>query len=123
MLIYASQWQEKPSFRLVPLTQDCPFNEVIYDPSSKVLVIISKDAIDKPQMLPKVDDRGDLVRKRTGEIIQERRILKSYYEYYIDNVEDINHFINNIAVNPTHEALNILLSIDDVLDTEPDKTV
>ena len=61
MLVYASDWQKEQSFRMMPVSQDCPFNEVIYDPTTKVLAIVSKDKKEKPHMLPRLDDKGKLI--------------------------------------------------------------
>jgi hypothetical protein len=107
MMIYHSKWQEKDSFRLLPVTKDCPFNEVIYNPNDKILAIISKDQKDKPQLLPKLNDRGEFIRNKAGAHTpyqEERRIMPVYYEYYIEEMADIIEFINIFAINSSHPA-------------------
>lgn len=116
MLVYASDWQKEQSFRMMPVSQDCPFNEVIYDPTTKVLAIVSKDKKEKPHMLPRLDDKGKLIpiKPKTADeaarpqFAEARIVMETYYEYYIDDMEDIHNFIHMFAVNPTHKALTIL---------------
>ena len=77
----------------------------------RVLAVISKDKKDKPQMLPKLTDKGQVMQLKGVEgqqIIEERRIMETYYEYYIDNKSDIEKFIMTFALNSDHEALNII---------------
>ena len=115
MFIYSTDWYGKKTFRMLPNNNDCPFNEVIYDPGTKVLAIISKEHKEKPQMFPKLNEKGELVQKKgaTGADgkplhVEERRMMDTYYEYYIDNIDDIKEFINFFANNSKHPALVIL---------------
>jgi hypothetical protein len=115
MFIYSTDWYGKKTFRMLPNSINCPFNEVIYDPGTKVLAIISKEHKEKPQMFPKLNEKGELVQKKgaTGADgkplhVEERRMMDTYYEYYIDNIDDIKEFINFFANNAKHQALAIL---------------
>ena len=65
MMIYAAKWNDKQTFRLMPLDSTCPFNEAIYDPEQKVLAVISKDIKEKPMMMPRLNDRGDTIATKT----------------------------------------------------------
>ena len=116
MLVYSSDWHKEESFRMMPVTDDCPFNEVIYDPSTKVLAVVSKDKKEKPHMLPRLDEKGKLIpiKPKTAEeaarpqFAESRIVMETYYEYYIDKHEDIIAFIDLFAINPTHKSLDIL---------------
>jgi hypothetical protein len=124
MFVYSTDWYGRKSFRMLPLTAECPFNEVIYDPNTRVLAVISKDKKDKPQMLPKLTDKGQVIPLRNSEgaqYVEERRIMETYYEYYIDNKSDIERFIQMFAVNSDHDALNIVNEPIDLSKTETDK--
>jgi hypothetical protein len=108
MMAYASDFFGSRTFRLLPLTNDCPFNEAIYDTNAKVLAIISKDKKEKPTMLPKLNDKGlTIPLKGAGEnaLVEERRILDMYFEYYMDNADDIKAFIREFVINPEHPAI------------------
>jgi hypothetical protein len=59
MLLIKSVWNEGETFKLLPLSLDCPYIEGIYDPGAKVLVMISRVSMSKLHMLPKLDDNGD----------------------------------------------------------------
>lgn len=115
MLVYTSEWYGKGSFRMIPLSNDCPFLEVIFDPSTKVLAVISESIKEKPQMLPKLNGKGQPVTVKSAEgtqgLAEERHLMDAYYEYYIDNEDDIKSFIKIFAANPDHKALAILETI------------
>jgi hypothetical protein len=117
MLVYSTDWYGRRTFRMLPLTQDCPFNEVIFDPSTKVLAVISKEFKEKPHMFPKLNNAG-LPLNGTGansNVLEERLVMDSYYEYYIDNINDIKRFVEYFALNSDHEALSIIDDIDALL--------
>ena len=42
MLMFTTHWGEQETFKLMPVTTDCPYSEVIYDPSTTLLVVIGK---------------------------------------------------------------------------------
>ena len=121
MLIYASDWQGQESLRMLPVTEDCPFNEVIFDPTSRVLAVISKDQKEKPQMLPKLNSNGQMImikgltqdpkNPHQPSYVEERQMMDAYYEYYMDNQDDINTFIELFAINPTHPSVDIVAHV------------
>jgi len=104
MMIVSSEWNEKPTFRMISISNDCPYNEVIYDPEIKTLAIISKEKKQSFQMLPKLDVNGEITMiKRalpTGrKFAEERKVVETYYEYYITKEEEIKAFVSLLAVN------------------------
>lgn len=113
-MIYSTDWYGTKTFRMLPISEDCPFNEVIFDPTTKVLAVISKDQKEKPQLLPKLSDKGQIIPlKVTTEngqpkYVEERRMMDTYYEYYLDQVDDISVFVNHFAMNPDHTATKII---------------
>ena len=108
MMLYSAKWNDTDTFRMIPMTDDCPFNEAIYDPIEKVLAIISKDLKEKPMMMPKLSDKGlpVQVKKVDGTLgLQEQRILmEAYYEYYITEKADVREFVEKFAINPSHKS-------------------
>lgn len=104
MLLIQSIWNEGETFKLIPLTKDCPYIEGIYDPSSHVLVMISHVSMTKLHMLPKLDDNGDpaplkSVRANGRTVKEERRSIETFQEFYIDNPKAIDDIIDIFAVN------------------------
>lgn len=104
MLLIQSDWNEDKTFKMIPLTNDCPYIEVIYDPSTKVLVMISRVSMTKLHMLPKLDDNGDpaplkVPRKNGRAVKEERRSIETFQEFYIDNAEAIDAIIDIFAMN------------------------
>ncbi len=105
MMLIQSAWDKKKTFKLISIDKDCPYNEGIYDPDTKVLAVISKEKKDTFQMVPKFDDKGDVVyvkskpRPDGKTYAEERRILETYYEYYIESPEEIKDLIKMFCVN------------------------
>ena len=107
MMLVASEWNGKPSFRAMPVTADCPYVECIFDPESKVFVVISKTKRNTLQMLPKLDEYGQAITGTKG-MKQERHKLEVFQEYYIADVESIKSLINLIAVNADFDYLSFI---------------
>ena len=42
MICVTSVWNGQESFKVIPLVENCPYVEMIYDPEASMLVIISK---------------------------------------------------------------------------------
>ena len=103
MLLINGVWEKGKTFKLIPITPESPFNEGIYDPDARILVLISKQTKQTLHMMARLNSSGDPVpaEKRVNgkDYAEERRILDSYYEYYIDTPEDIRELVNTIAVN------------------------
>jgi hypothetical protein len=104
MLLVKSSWNEGETFRMVPLTIDCPYVECIFDPATKVFVIISKVVKTTLHMLPKLDDNGDpaplKVKRANGRTVkEERRQIETFQEYYLEDISAIETLIDIIAVN------------------------
>lgn len=108
MMAVSSIWGNNKTFRLIPLDSNCPYNECIYDPQSKILVIISKNFKETYHMIPTLDDNGDEVpakkpRANGKPIKEERRLIETYQEYYIILNEEIYSFLDNVCVNKNYD--------------------
>lgn len=105
MMLITGSWGQKKTFKLIPVTPDSPYNEAIYDPDSKVLALIGKEKKQSMHMVAKLNEYGDItpmkVGKRTNgkDYAEERKVLETYYEYYIDTPEEIKAVIDLLAVN------------------------
>lgn len=127
MLAYATDWYGNKTFRLMPLTNDCPFNEAIYDPNTKVLAIIGKTQVEKPVMLPKLNDKGETILVKGSSpaqprYVEERRILNTFTEYYIDAAEDVMDFITRHVINPEHPSIIAALTVTAVTEENPQQS-
>lgn len=126
-MIYAAKWNDKQTFRLMPINEDCIFNEAIFDPEQKVLAVISKDVKEKPMMMPRLNDRGDIIatKRASGEQgwQEQRIIMDAYYEYYIEDMSDIIAFIKMFAINDTSKVcIDIIAQAVNTNTEEPKKT-
>jgi len=104
MLLIKSIWNEGETFRLIPVSLDCPYVECIFDPEHKVLVAISKVVKTTMHMLPKLDDNGDPAplkgsRPNGRTVKEERRTIETFQEHYLDNNDAINDVVDIFAVN------------------------
>lgn len=104
MLLIKSIWNEGETFRLIPVSLDCPYVECIFDPEHKVLVAISKVVKTTMHMLPKLDDNGDPAPLKSSRpngrtVKEERRTIETFQEHYLDNNEAINAVVDIFAIN------------------------
>lgn len=104
MLAINSVWGNNKTFRMFPVDSSCPYTECIYDPETKILVVISKLNKQSYHMLPVLDEHGDEVPakkpRRNGKAIkEERRLVDTYQEYYVIVNEEIYAFLSKVAVN------------------------
>ncbi len=107
MLLITSKWEDQPSFKMVSIDQLSPFVEAIYMPKEGVLAVITKIPKQMFNMVPKVDDNGDYKwtknkqpRPGSGKIYQEeRRVVETFHEFYIEDKGEIGDFIKMFAVN------------------------
>lgn len=104
MKLHTSFWGDVDTFKLFPLTQECPYTEVVYDPRTTLLVVITKNPIHKYQMIEKLDDDGNpIVAKKpklNGKAHKEQRVmLNSLQEHFITDREEQIEFVKEFAIN------------------------
>jgi len=115
MMLVTSSWGNNKTFKLIPVTPECPYNEAIFDRDSKVLALIGKEKKQSLHMVTKLDDNGDVktlkIGRRAGgkEYAEERKTLETYYEYYVENPEEIKNIINLFAVNADSFDYNVYM--------------
>ena len=121
MKLFTSYWGEKDTFKLMPIDNNCPFSEVIYDPTSTLLVVISNIGKQQFQNVPRLDNDGNSLKakkpKMNGKPYQELRVMmETLTEYYVTTVEEQEDFIKDFAVNAESYDYNKFLRN---IDTEP----
>jgi hypothetical protein len=104
MLLFTTYYGNENTFKLMPLTGECPFAEVIYDKGTDLLVVISKHQKDTFEMIPRVDDNGDIMmakqpRKNGKPFKEERRNITLPQEYYFADRKEQEDFIKAWAIN------------------------
>lgn len=105
MKLITSSWGPAKTFKMIPIIKECPYNECIFDVNSKVLAIISKESKESFHMMPKLTDTGDILRLKLGkkengkDYAEERKILSTLYEYYIENKDEIVDFVIAMSEN------------------------
>lgn len=106
MLLIKSAFGSMKSFKLIPITNDCPYVECLFSPSEKIMVVISKFMKNAYHMVPKLDDNGDQVpvkgrpRPNGKDFREERRAMDTCSEHYVVTEDEIRDLIKMFAVNP-----------------------
>jgi len=98
MMLVQATWQEKQTFRMIPISESCPYVECIFDPDTKVFVVISKIRKTSLHMLPKLDEYGQAIAGSKG-MKQERHKIEVFQEFYVEDAEAIEELIKTFAVN------------------------
>ena len=98
MMLVQSSWQESQTFRMIPIAESCPYVECIFDPGTKVFVIISKTTKHTLHMLPKLDEYGQVITGAKG-TKQDRHKIEVFQEFYIESVEAIKELVEHFAIN------------------------
>jgi hypothetical protein len=98
MILVQATWQENQTFRMVPISMDCPYVECIFDPGTKVFVVISKIKRTSLQMLPKLDEYGQPITGSKGHR-EERHKLEVFQEFYIEDKAAVENIIELFAIN------------------------
>jgi len=99
MMLVQATWNDKQTFRMIPITESSPYVECIYDPDTKVFVVISKIKKTSLHMLPKIDEYGQQITGAKG-IKQERHKLEVFQEFYIEDISAIEELIKLLSINP-----------------------
>jgi len=106
MMLIKSNFGPMKSFKLIPISQDCPFVECLFSPREKMMVCIGTICKDSYHMVAKLDDNGDEIpvkgkpRANGKKIKEERRLVETFSEHYIVTEEEIKEIINMFAINP-----------------------
>ena len=105
MMLVSSSFRNAKSFTMIPVSNDSPYTEAMFDPTSGILAVISKVMKQSYHMVPKLDDDGQPIRlkapnKQTGKTHkEERRLVDTFSEFYLSDRKDIEDFINIFAIN------------------------
>lgn len=104
MTLISSEWNGHNTFRMIPVSNDSPYVECIYDVTSGLFVIIGKVTKTTLHMLPKLDDNGDPIAtvalRPNGRNVKEERVSsETFQEYYLDNKLDIKDLVNYLGIN------------------------
>jgi hypothetical protein len=105
MMLITSSWGSNKTFKMIPATPDCVYNEAIFDLDSKVLALISKEKKESLHMVAKVNEWGDVVPMKIGkrsngkDYAEERKSLETFYEYYVEDINEVKEIVNMLAIN------------------------
>lgn len=122
MMLVESTWQDTQTFKMIPVSLDCPYVECIFDPSTKVFVIISKVTKTSLHMLPMLDPYGKPISGQKG-AKQERRSIDTFQEYYIEDKKSITEIIDLFAVNAKKFDISKFFDVKKVSDKPSVATV
>lgn len=126
MLVTVPYTPTEKSIRMIPVTADCPYIDVVYWKDKQVLEINTAFKKNEYAYYPKLDDNGDMEKRKTpgkdeqgNPLIykQERRITEVLQKYYIIEQVEIIAFIEAIAVNASKvDYMSILTKKDAIVE-------
>lgn len=105
MMLVTSSFRNAKSFTMIPVSNDSPYVEAMYDPASGILAVISKVMKQSYHMVTKLDDDGQPMRLKspnpeTGKTVkEERRLVDTFSEFYLSDALDIEQFIHLFGIN------------------------
>lgn len=98
MILVQASWQEAQTFRMIPISESCPYVECIFDPATKVFVVILKVTKTTLHMLPKLDEYGIAITGAKG-TKQDRNKLEVFQEFYVEDQTAIIDIVELFAIN------------------------
>ena len=98
MILVQSTWQEAQTFRMIPISESCPYVECIFDPATKVFVVILKTTKTTLHMLPKLDEYGIAITGAKG-TKQDRNKIEVFQEFYIEDQAAIIDIVELFGIN------------------------
>lgn len=119
MMLITSSFRNVKSFNLIPVSNDSPYTEALYDPASGILAVISKVKKQSYHMMPKLDEDGQPMRLKnpnpqTGKTVKEQRVLvDTYSEFYITDKAEIETFIQLFGINASSFDYKQYMSVDE----------
>ncbi len=119
MMLISSVFRNVKSFSLMPVNDDCPYVEAMFDPSSGIIAVITKIRKQSFHMMPRLDDSGEPQRlkapnKETGKVHKEQRMaIETFSEVYIVDKEEIKNFIGLFAINAASFDYDQFLNIEE----------
>lgn len=121
MMLVQATWNDKQTFRMIPIADSCPYVECIMDPDTNVFVVISKITKTTLHMLPKLDDNGDpmqaKVRRANGRLVKEERSkIETFQEFYIEDFNAVNQLVELFAINAESFDYKKFLTVSDVIE-------
>ena len=120
MMLISSRWGSAKTFKLIPIKTEAPYNEAIFDPETKVLAIVGKEKKQIFHLMPKLDEKGNVMvlgikngkreqRDNGKDYYEQRQIIETYYEYFIEDKEEIIEFVETFGYNSdTHNFKEII---------------
>lgn len=118
MMLISSAFRNAKSFSLLPVSNDSPYVEAMFDPSSSILAVISKVKKNSFHMLPRLGEDGQPQRlkvpnQQTGKTVKEQRVeMQTFSEFYISDKKDIETFIELFAINAGSFDYKEFLEVD-----------
>ena len=106
MMLIKSAFGSMKSFKLIPISNDCPYVECLFSPKEKMMVVIGKFMKQSYHMVQRMDDNGDPLpvkgkpRPNGKDFREERRLVDTCSEHYVVTEEEVREVIKMFAVNP-----------------------
>jgi hypothetical protein len=118
MMLVQDMYQNVPSFKMIPVNNDCPFLEAAFNPQSRELIVRHRDKIPVFQLFDKLDDTGrpvPVTGKKTADGVQAFKLQRIQYEgnvtYTLGNVEDVVRFMKRFLIEEDQPAVDVMFPV------------
>ena len=103
LLIKSKTMNDQVTFAMISISKDCPYMECVFIPDTNELAIVTKETKQSFHFFPRLNDNGDYVKavgRPSGKLVkEERKMIDTFYEYYISDKVDIETIIMTFAAN------------------------
>lgn len=115
MMLIREMYNNEPSFKMIPLSNDCPYLEAAFDSQARQLVIRHRDKLSVFQMFERLDDNGHPIPiqgKKIPEGSNPHKLQRIQFDgnvtYKISHVDDITLFMTRFLVQEDQYAIDLL---------------
>lgn len=100
MMLITVKIDNVETFKLLPLSNACPYVEGMYNPARKHLVLFGVQVKSNFHHVPKLDEDGVPIALKKGTGYKMQRIsLETYPEHYVEETTEMENLIDMLAVN------------------------
>lgn len=115
MMLIREMWNGAPSFKMIPLSNDCPYIEAAYDSQAQQLIVRHRDKLPVFQLFERLDENGSPIPVQGKKIPEghspyklQRIQFDGNVTFKISHVEDITRFMSLFLISSDQEYIDML---------------
>lgn len=115
MMLIRDMYNNSPSFKMIPINNDCPYLEAAFDNEGKQLVLRHRDKIPVFQLFDRLDENGSpmlLTGKKVPDGRSPYKVQRIQFDgnvtYKISHIDDITKFMKRFLVEDDQVYIDML---------------